>query len=344
MLFPSNLNNTKYIDVYNNGKFKLKNFYPQKGEFLTFTTFSKSGKAKKPKIYLNIPNTIRKDVVTINSKFSIKSSFYKKNEIPINFLKESKREQLDEVVLEARLDRVYKKRGPKFSGSVIKIDDHKARSYKTIADLFETEKFIVQRGNGGLQQTICRRGNCSSDLKDPPPDLAIISREKGSSGSPRPVFFFVEGRRIENMNRFLMTGTLEYEDVYVDYSNNIIFTRKGRPAKEAIIVNLFLRRSAFKSEDLNNNRSKNIEVKYGFEPNKEFYAPGYVSYNIQPYLDYGIIHWEPEVLLTKNEKFNIKSAYTDLDKISFFIEGMTSNGKLISQLIKLNDTNKKASN
>lgn len=341
MLFPSKLNNSKLLEVSKNDEFVINNFFPESNEILRFTSFKKSGKGQRPRMYVSIPNIIKKETIDIDYNEEYSSYYSNKNEVvPLNFVRD-RVEQLDEIVLESRLDIVFKKRGAKFNGSIIKIDDNKAKTYNTIADILETEKFIVQRGTNGTSK--CRRGDCSNEGEDPRPDLNIVSREKNSAGFPRPVFFYVEGAIVQNLNRFLMSGTLEYEDVYIDYSNNLVSSGRSF-VREAIVVNLFLRRTAFKSADLNNHRHASVEVKHGFEPKKEFYAPGYISYRSKPFKNYGIVHWEPNVNLANNNEYNIKAVNTGLDEISFFIEGMSSTGKLFSQVIHLNKKIKKASN
>lgn len=313
MLFPTSLNKIKYLDVYENGDFELKNFFPEKGEYLKFTTLKKSGIGKKPKVYLANPNPIQKDQIQVQPDPTLLSFYYDKNDaIPFDFVRD-RVEQLDEIVLNARLDSLKRSRAP-FKGRIIKIDDQTAKTFKTVDQLLNTEHNLVLDYELSFQDGLLYEQA----------DRVLKSADK------RDVALLVEGRRVQNLNHFLMTGTHEYEDVYIDKTGWVI------------VINLFLRRSPFKSEDLNNSVHKRVQMKHGFEPQKEFYAPGYVSYDIQPFKNYGIIHWEPNVTLKKGSNFEFKTVNTGLKKTSFYIEGISNDGLLFSQVIHTDDETQKA--
>lgn len=79
---------------------------------------------------------------------------------------------------------------------------------------------------------------------------------------------------------------------------------------------------------------------YGFQPVKEFYTPNYASYRIQSFKDFGVIHWEPNVNVQGGTSNEFKMVDTGLDEINFYIEGVSTDGKVFSQVIKLENNNK----
>ena len=84
---------------------------------------------------------------------------------------------------------------------------------------------------------------------------------------------------------------------------------------------------------------KNIETALiakalnGFATEKEFYAPKYTSYTSGFFEEYGVIDWLPSFSL--NEKNSFKILNTLQPEIELYIQGMTMNGALISERIKL---------
>ncbi|GAA4314730.1 Plug domain-containing protein [Pontixanthobacter gangjinensis] len=79
-----------------------------------------------------------------------------------------------------------------------------------------------------------------------------------------------------------------------------------------------------------------LKAKNGFSISKEYYNSKYGSYTSKLFQNYGIIDWKSLIYLDNEEKLqNFKILNTATDKISFFVEGITGNGKLISQRIDI---------
>lgn len=73
----------------------------------------------------------------------------------------------------------------------------------------------------------------------------------------------------------------------------------------------------------------------GFARDKEFYTPQYRSYTDDLFNNYGVIDWKNNISLNENGKASFKILNTLQNKVDLFIEGMTVDGKLISENITL---------
>ena len=109
-----------------------------------------------------------------------------------------------------------------------------------------------------------------------------------------------------------------------------------------IVIKIFSRKGVL---DLGNGTASNSsmlihKVDYGFEPIKEFFTPKYASYRSQTFRDFGVIHWEPNINIEKGISDEFKMLDTGLDEINFYIEGVSSDGTVFSQLVKLETSDK----
>lgn len=78
-----------------------------------------------------------------------------------------------------------------------------------------------------------------------------------------------------------------------------------------------------------------IITKNGFSLNKEFYAPKYISYSNDAFKNYGVIDWISDLSLGKNGDKSFKILNTIQPQISLFIEGITVDGNLISEVLNI---------
>ncbi|RKS56092.1 hypothetical protein BC962_1071 [Gillisia mitskevichiae] len=73
----------------------------------------------------------------------------------------------------------------------------------------------------------------------------------------------------------------------------------------------------------------------GFAKEKKFYAPKYSSYSNETYSDFGVIDWISDLSIEQNGNVSFKISNTNQSQISLFIEGITVDGNLISENIKI---------
>jgi hypothetical protein len=317
MLQPTLNNPTRFIEYDQKGRFQIENYFPMKNEELRFSLINKKGKGKPPKMAVNSLLLWEKESINLEDFQEYRSFYADKNSIPTNFIND--REVLDEVVVSGRLSPVFNKKGPPFKGSIIKVTDSVALRFANLAKILDTEKFIVFQGA----------------------EISVRSVERNSRGGTRPVFYFVDGQPVNPiaLNMLFTSPTSEFEDIYIDYSNNVVQNPvTGIPVTESIIINLFSRRTNFKTESLNRNASSTSRtLKHGFEPVKEFYTPRYINYEIESFKEYGVIHWEPNALFQPNQATQLTVVETGLNEIDFYIEGITSDGNLISTIVSFDN-------
>jgi len=294
LLQPTQKNSSRFITYDEKGRFKIENYVPLVDEELRFSLVDKKGYGKPLKIVVNSLLTWDKESINITDFQAYRSFYANKNSIPNNFVTSG--EVLDEVVVSGRLSRVYKKKGPPFKGSVIKITDSVAKIFPSVAEILNTEKFIVRMGASVASNTSSTSGAY----------MKATALQRGPGRAPRPVMYFLDGQPIYPdpaiIHVFLTSPTTQFEDIYIDYSDNVTNDPKtGLVVREAIIINAFSRRTNFKSPSLNRKASSiTVQVKHGFDPAKEFYTPRYIDYTIPSFKDYGVIHWIPDFTLNSN--------------------------------------------
>lgn len=80
---------------------------------------------------------------------------------------------------------------------------------------------------------------------------------------------------------------------------------------------------------------ENIVAGNGFMLSREFYTPRYRSYDDKLFQDYGAIAWKPNLVLDASGKTNFTIFNSGQPGVRLFIEGMNSEGQLISESIDI---------
>lgn len=311
LLYPTLLNKSKFIHFDADGKFRIKNFLPVVGETLKFSYVDKRGNAKDPKMALSYVKYLTNDKIdtTKASKFSLDSSedYY----IPKYFFdKES--ELLDEVVVSTQLQKKKRKEyNLPYRGELIPITRRQVERFNNLSDFLNTQGFIVTQSFGRY---------------------SIKSFRKQSKDQ---VIMFLDNNIVNDVSTVLSRSIAFYEDVFIDensVANNLGISSDGFGFK--FIIKLYSRKNSLFTSNRSKEYQKFIKVNYGFQVEKEFYMPRYFSYTTQSFKDNGIIHWEPNLTI-KNQISSLKTVNTGLEEVNFYIEGINSNGDLISQIIKV---------
>jgi hypothetical protein len=301
LLYATSSKQTQFIEYDSIGRFTVNNIFANNSEKLYFSSIDKKGKGKRPNMVAKIMKSIHPEGSIDVSNFKTFRSFYADlNSIPTNFIN-PETELLDEIVLQAELNLDYIKKSP-FEGKIIKVNDSLLKIHNTI-----------------------------------PKVLANIPK------NGRRMLVFIDGVRQQwfHQNYLDVNSLHNYEDITVDYSKKIVRVPFSRAVYfNPIIVTISTRTSPYKNLALSNSPYRFIEVKGAFEPAKVFYTPRYISYRIKTFKDYGVIHWEPEAVFTKDSATQLKIVETNLSEIDFHIEGITSDGDLISTTITTQNTQK----
>jgi hypothetical protein len=318
-LYETNQNASAFINIDEEGRFNLKNFFPEANEDIRFSYIDKRGKMKKPGMSLSYVNYMGTDNVNTSDHQNFQSYYQDKNQIPENFIIDDSYEKLNEIVIETDYKEKLRRetRDPILTnGRVTKIGKDEIERYPFIFDLIQQKGFdVVASPAAGRVQ--------------------IFARTRGNNRVVPTVF--LDGVMINGSLDVLYNMTTEQVESIVTDPTGIGLGLSGGFGG-AIKINL--RKTVYTSERkaINTTIYTNTS-QFGFQPVKEFYTPKYASYRLQSFKDYGIIHWEPNLIFS-NLSEEIRIVDTGLDEITFYIEGMSSDGTVFSQQITLDNSTK----
>lgn len=80
---------------------------------------------------------------------------------------------------------------------------------------------------------------------------------------------------------------------------------------------------------------ESIILDKGYALNKKYYTPEYTSYSSKFFKEYGSIHWEPNLTFGQDGTGEFKIFNSLQSEIKLFIEGMNTQGQLISKELEL---------
>ena len=321
-LYPTINNGAKLVQVNQDNTFEIDNFFPQKGEKLRISGVKSKGRFMKSGVYLQVQsNRIQKPFFNTfpvaEKRFNEK--IQDKVVVPYNFLSDV--QELDEVELKGsaqiELEKTSRIQIPKFFDlNSKKITLDLAERYFNIVDyLFFTGKFIITD-------------------RDNPIALRIRSRRSNLFGQGS-VPVFIDGILIPNDNLGLLLDlrTAEVDKIYTDTVGYGVGSRGGTGAGA---IRIYTRRFPLIRTRTSDRDYLEYEFKKGFEPVKEFYNPGYTNYKDPFFVNYGAIHWQPRLRFDKTGTAVFKIPNTGLENVTLHIEGMMSDGSLISKAHRVN--------
>ncbi|MGB5661603.1 MAG: hypothetical protein WBM60_00005, partial [Eudoraea sp.] len=125
--------------------------------------------------------------------------------------------------------------------------------------------------------------------------------------------------------------TAEIERIEIDPRPSVL---EGPDAKGGVI-RIWTRRTPLKRNSTDVNKRSFIDTTNGFDVPKKFYSPKYIY--ASPLFELtGAIHWEPDLTINPKGKAIFNIADTGITNISFYIEGMSEDGRLISTVKTIN--------
>ncbi len=320
LLYPSKLNKSMFVPFDEKGKFTIKNYYPTIGEDIKFSYTDKKQRTKKPGMALSFIKFMDVDNVDTQSYQEFASFYSNKNDIPEGFLSKNT-EKLDEVVVSTKLE--FKKRKRyllPYSGRLINIGKEEVMRYTNLSDFLNFNGFNVFVDPLSVQQF-------------------QITPQRRISGAP---LFYLDNNVVLDPLTVIGRSITDFEDIFIDanpsgYNRSLSSGRRGLGFVS--VVRLYSRRTPISRIDRSRSFQSFIKTNYGFEPKKEGYTPKSISYNIKPFKDYGVIHWEPSATIQKDVISLMNTINTRLDEVTFYIEGISSTGDLISQKITFDNKN-----
>ncbi|WP_084221633.1 hypothetical protein [Winogradskyella sp. PG-2] len=243
---------------------------------------------------------------TLNPKFdykieaSLKKDVFKK----FNF---DETQELDEVVVESALDR-KRTRMREFNkhkfGKVSAIDEDDRLMFNTLGQFLVSKGFFVIDQGGEFYIE----------------DRTGVNRTPNSLTSS-PVFF------LDDMYMVDTSIFYQYSLTNVGYIEiNRLGIGEGLRGGKGVIK---IYSSTKGSKSTNNQDSvQDFKLPLSFSAEKKFYVPKYNSYFNDFYKGYGVIGWEPKVIIDKNGNASFKIV-KPRGEITLFIEGIANNGSFI---------------
>ncbi len=327
---PSKYQKASLIDIDGTYSFTLANFFPEKGETILISGIEPDNSFIKPSVYVQVQlnrQTKPLNNEVIRAENAIENKEIRKNvQIPKDFITD-KVQVLDEVVLKA--DKKEEK-----GTSTLPIFKHYKRNSKKVTrdmvDAFPTIlDYIKSTGKFRVQDhTIFLNNSGESKIK-------IFDIAPVSILFPKEIPVFIDNTEVTVDLEIL--NVLRTSDVDRIYMDKIGFNTGARGGGGGSI-RIFTRKTQIFGKEGNKSNGIQLEMKKGYEPVKEFYNPGYTNYLNPGFIDYGSIHWQPWIDFNADGNGTFKIANTGLDNVKVFIEGMGSDGSLISKIetLKLN--------
>ncbi|SHI94960.1 hypothetical protein [Aquimarina spongiae] len=332
--YPSINNGAKLVQVNQDNTFEVAHFFPQKGEKLKISGIMAKGSFKKSGAYLQVQSErINRPFVNISpiSERQSEQRIQNKVVVPYNFTYNI--QELEAVQLKGSSQKELKKTSrisiPKyFHLNSTKITLEKAEQYFSILDYIRsTGKFRV------FNQS-------PTDISILPIGGAVVSSIGSTSGSgqlalpdpeeedqPKPVAVYLDDVLLSDYGILWDYRTQDVDRIYMDRTNYGAGSRGGRGGS----IRIYTRRFPLLRTRTPNQDYLEYEFKKGFEPVKEFYNPGYITYTDPFFVNYGTISWHPKLAFDENGLAIFKIPNTGLDEITLHIEGMLGDGTLISK-------------
>lgn len=332
LMYPSKLHNSINLNYDEQGKFNIENLYLIKGEYLAFSAFGKNGKAIKPRIAMSFPQNIAtKEEINV-SDYQYFSSFYTNKNNSFNGFVTQKRDVLDEIVISSTLEKKKRKQYRlKTSGKIYGIDRETDKRYVNISQFLDNQGFAINYNIGILATPEAQaQGGVGGGGTGGVAGVSI----KHLNPNKNPVVIFLDNIQLTDYNIVAYRSLHEFEDIYIDdtYNANLVSVA-GSVAIFVTVIKLFTRKTPMEINSARPPMQQVVKVPYGFEPQKEFYAPKYGSFSSDLFREVGVIDWKPNVKITNSENNTLNIFDTGIGEMTFYIEGISTDGDLISQIV-----------
>ncbi|WP_430427939.1 hypothetical protein [Maribacter litoralis] len=310
---------SRYLDILDN-RFLIQKKFPVKGETLDFTLIVKNGKLAKPNIGLNmklgvVPNeiaTIWKEKIEFEDENSSKI-----NNVP-DLISSDNTISLNEVtVVEDKIKTTVESNVfiPKYlKGKMTEVTEDIEFNFPLVSDIIRSRGYYVREelSFGSTDRIIIR--------------TRTVQSFDSKRSMPVPVIY-LDNVRLTTFDLLYRMPTNEVESFLIDK------TGAGEGVRgSAGVIRIYTRRLPrdYNGQYGNDENVFKYELKEGFEPVKKFYTPKYTSYLSNEFENFGTIHWVPELKTDENGIATFKILNTLQNNINFYIEGMGSDGSLIS--------------
>ncbi|MDR5589460.1 hypothetical protein [Christiangramia sp. SM2212] len=308
------------LDIQKNGSFKMDSLFVLKDSEISIGLLNKRNNVTKPVLFAKIlPRESNLSIETTGADW-----FYDDTEFSAsdagdfrNFTRNTT--QLDTLTINVKKKRVeevdldpFMKRTPMTDVKIV--DDNMRSSFALVLDYIRSRGFTVRSSISGVM--VCKRatglGGCT------PARIYLDGMELGDDSG-----------RLSN----LMTENISAISIN---NSGIGLLQPSQGNGGGGVIRIQTRKNYETENKYNEETTFKLKAKNGFSLAKEYYNPKYGSYTSSLFENYGIIDWQPLVYFSKDksdETFKILNTTTKM--ISFYVEGITGDGKLISQRIDM---------
>ncbi len=285
--------------------FEIPNLLVEKNEEVQIKLIRENGKLSSRGFYARMlpgaqPGLLKTGGLTIPNIYA--------SELPeLDYKWENKTIFLDEVKV------VEQKR--QFSNIIgqgeMKVDQNLVNMFPRVTDLIRMNGFNVFESLGAV---------------------SVVSRRTRSfSTGPLSPAIYLDGTRLtSNIDGFPFLyemSTMEIERISFVATPDVTQGVAGAGG----IIRIWTRKTPLYAKEISERKKTFIDTSNGFDVPKEFYTPKYLF--ASSLFEYsGAIHWEPQLRMDANGKASFNILDTGIDRISFYIEGMAEDGKLISTI------------
>lgn len=297
-----------------NNVFEQKNLFPINNETLKLAEINKSGAIKKPSLYIQYyPSSIPK----LEKKRNLLSSKYQRSstsKIENNLTSSNfdNVQQLDEVVIAAEKKKT-------------RLEELKRSSYGYV-DLWDKNK---RKRTPSLLAYLSKWFTTGTNrIGDP----FIINKSSNSTSSSNTPLVFIDDVPVQGFNQLL--------NIQMDIIDYIEINRSG--LGEGIrggggVIRIYTDPNVnLQSTNGAGKVFKAYNFPLTFSEDKKFYKPTYKSYNSNFFNEYGVIEWLAKTTLNAKGELFLKLPIVSKSNINLFIEGITENGRFISEIKRIN--------
>jgi hypothetical protein len=295
--------------------FSIPNLLVEKGEKIGIKLVKDNGELRSPGLYARLLTSSWPGNLS-NSQLNNTSDIYASGLPQLDYKLENKTTFLDEVKLVGEKQKFVSIIGQE----KIVIDQRVVNMFPRVRDLIRMKGYNVVEGLGAIR---------------------IVSRRTLGAA---PVIY-LDGTRLRSESPArsgpmgnAWSGSLGFSFLYELYTadlERIEFDPRPNilegPAGAGGVISMWSRRTPLQGSSANADKRKFIDTTYGFDVPKKFYTPKYIY--ASPLFELtGAIHWEPQLSIDSNGKSIFNIADTGIPNISFYIEGMSEDGNLISTI------------
>ncbi len=310
----NNINET--IPLSRDKNFSFKNYFIKDSTKVHFNIIKDGKKITQPKLYARIINKNRN---SLNQVFKAPSLCVLDQEKSSNLNKYSNidfnGQVLDTVNIYAKIkakEERHKTSASSYPGDAfsrkIKVTKDQERQFFFVVDIINAYGFVANYQAGRI---------------------SIFNRRPISFRGSQSPLLIIDGVNF-GRNYDILAGmqTHEIDEIFLNKTGNGYGVQGG-----AGVIRINLKKNLGNlSKDQIARYANSLLINDGFAEQKDFYEPLFFNKSADLYNRYSAIDWKPELISDQNGKISYKLKNIGTDKVFFVIEGISANGKLLSEI------------